>query len=134
MTYEFQSGDYIRFKRIVQPEQKVRHRTDYKTGRPIAVPEIPEQVLPQSGDGQIIKLAKNIRKVKVGTSDRTGTPIYEKYKVARVAAGSHLGVVTAILDDAELAAKPLTMDLGIEAVDSKGARPNMYGTEAGGLS
>lgn len=127
MSYEFQSGDFIKFHRIIQPAQKVRFKTDYATGRPIAVPEIPEQVLPQSGDGQIIKLAKGIRKVKVGVSPQTKNPIYEKFRVARVAAGSHLGVVTAILDDAELTAKPLQMDLGVESTDPVDRAPSMYG-------
>lgn len=126
--YEFQSGDYIAFNRIVQPEQKCRFTTDYSTGRPIAQPAVPEQVLPQRGDGQIIKLAKTKRKVR-----NLQTNEMERFTVARVAAGSHLGVVTAILDDAELRAKPLVMDLGIanEAQDT-GAKPGMYGTDARG--
>jgi hypothetical protein len=126
--YEFQSGDYIAFHRIVQPEQKCRFKTDYATGRPIAVPAIPEQVLPQAGDGQIIKLAKTKRKVR-----DLKTNEMHRYTVARVAAGSHLGVVTAILDDAELRAKPLVMDLGLsnESQDT-GAKPGMYGTDARG--
>ena len=128
--YEFQSGDYIAFHRIVQPEQKCRFKTDYATGRPIAVPAIPEQVLPQAGDGQIIKLAKTKRKVR-----DLKTNEMHRYTVARVAAGSHLGVVTAILDDAELRAKPLTMDFGIEH-DPKDTShgPSQYGTDARGLA
>lgn len=122
MTYAFQEQDYIRFHRIVRPESKCRFRTDYKTGRPIAIPSIPEQVLPQSGEGQIVKLAKSKRKVDG-----------ETFTVARVAAGSHLGVVTAILDDAELVAKPLTMDLGIEATDSSPTH-NVYSSDAKGIS
>lgn len=123
--YQFESGDYIVFKRIIQPERKVSHRSN-GTARAVVVPAVPEQVLPQRGDGQIIKLAKTPRRVKVGIS-KIGTPIYETYSVARVAAGSQLGVVTAILDDAELAAKPLTMDLGIDATDPAESRPSMYG-------
>lgn len=126
--YQFESGDYIAFNRIIQPEQKCRFKTDYATGRPIAVPAIPEQVLPQAGDGQIIKLAKTKRKVR-----NLKTNEMERFTVARVHAGSHLGVVTAILDDAELRAKPLTMDMGLDNEPTdRVSGPGMYGTDARG--
>lgn len=125
--YEFQSDDYIYFHRIIRPESKVSFSTDYKTGRPIANPQIPEQVLPQRGQGQIIKLAKAKRKVR-----NLKTNEMERFTVARVASGQ--GVVTAILDDATLMAKPLTMDLGIEHVDPKDIGPSQYGTDAKGLA
>lgn len=127
MMYQFQSGDYIRFKRTVQPEQKAGFKTDYSTGLAIAKPTAPEQVLPQGGDGLIIKLAKTKRKVR-----NLVTNEMECFTVARVAAGAHLGVVTAILDDAELAAKQLTMDLVIESVEPEVTRASMYGTDSKG--
>lgn len=80
-------GDNITFTSIVRGKQKCGFRTDHRTGRAIATPEIPEQVLPQRGQGQVLGEIK-VRKVN-------GT----KYHTVRVAAGSPLGTVTAILDE-----------------------------------
>jgi hypothetical protein len=110
----FEVGDYISFERIVHPKVGVKFRTNYETGGPICLPEIPEQILPQRGAGQILKIATKPRRVGG-----------EKLATARVAAGSGLGTVTAILDDATLTAKPLTMfDLEPEA-----GSQTMYGTD-----
>lgn len=128
MSYKFEQGDYIFFKRIVQPEKKFGYKPG-PNGRAIVTPQIPEQVLPQGGEGQIIKLSKAQKKVLVDRT-KTGQPIYQKFTVARVASG--MGVVTAILDDATLAAKPLTMDLGIEATDPSDAGTKMYDTDSKG--
>lgn len=122
-TYEFQPGDYIVFTRTIQPARDVRHRTDYKTGRPIVVPAIPEQVLPQGGEGQIIRVLSAPRKVDG-----------KVYQAARVQCAKHLGVQTVVLDDATLAAKPLTMDLGIEAVDPQTHGPSIYSSDAKGIA
>jgi len=119
MTYVFESGDYIRFNRIYRGESPVRFRTDYATGRPIAEPQIPEQVLPQSGGGQILKLAKEQKKVR-----NLQTNEMERFWTARVASGN--GVVTAILDDATLEAKPMTM-FDIAPVDPDQQKFNQYG-------
>lgn len=129
--YEFEPNDYILFKRIVQPEKKFSYRTDPASGRAIVVPGIPEQVLPQGGEGQIAKIQAKPRKVLV---DRTkhGEPVYESYRTATVLAGSHLGRVCAILDDATLQAKPLTLDMGLDNDATPGAGPGMYGTDAMG--
>lgn len=110
----FQVGDYIEFQRIVQPKRDVKFRTNYETGAPICLPEIPEQILPQRGSGQITKIAAKPRRVSG-----------EKLATARVAAGSSLGNVTAILDDAVLAARPLT----IFDVEQTTEAQTMYGTD-----
>lgn len=116
----FEVGDYIEFTRIIQPKQPVRFRTNYETGAPICLPEIPEQVLPQRGQGQIVKFTKERR--VAGT----------KYEVASVSAGSALGTVIAILEDAVLVGKPLTMfDL---APDTKDSGPNVYSSDAKGIA
>lgn len=118
MSYKFEPGDYIFFKRIVQPEKKFGYKPG-PNGRAIVTPAIAEQVLPQGGEGQIIKLLKTQKKVN-----------NQKFNCARVASG--MGVVTAILDDATLAAKPLTMDLGVEATDPSENATKMYDTDSKG--
>lgn len=113
--YEFQVGDYIAFNRIIQPEQKCRFRTDYDTGKPIAIPATPEQVLPQRGQAQIVSISK-------GEKNVDGV----KYRVARAHAGKPLGVVTVILDDAILVAKQQGL-FEMALVEEDGY--NVYGTE-----
>lgn len=121
MSYEFQPGDYIAFKRIIQPEQQCRFKTDYATGRPIAVPGIPEQILPQSGEACIVSISKGMKKVGG-----------RKYRVARAQAGKPLGVVTVILEDATLVAKQDSLfDMAPEA--EKGLF-NQYGGDAKGIA
>lgn len=115
----FEPGDYIAFTRIVHAKQDVRHRTDYATGRPVVVPEVPEQVLPQAGQGQVQRIVKAPRKVNG-----------QAYATARVACGKPLGTVTAIIDDAVLIAKQQSLfDMEPSKIDARGA---MYGTDAKG--
>ncbi len=119
MSYVFQQGDYIKFQRIIQAKREVGHRTDYETGKAIVVPEIPEQVLPQSGEGVIVKLSKP-RKVKD-----------EKFNVAQVYAGNPLGKVCAILDDAILVGKQGSL---FEAEAASGGAKSIYTSDAKGIA
>lgn len=119
MTYQFQPGDYIRFKRIVRGKTSVRFSTDYDTGRPIAHPEIPEQVLPQEGEGLVVGEPK-IKKVKG-----------EKYTVIKVQAPKPLGKVNAVVEDAILVAKQDSL-FDMAPVEKSG--PNVYGADAKGIA
>ena len=119
MTYQFQPGDYIRFTRIVRGKSGVRFSTDYTTGRAIAHPEIPEQVLPQEGSGRVIGEQK-IKKVKG-----------EKFAVIKVDAGKPIGQVNVIVDDAILVAK---QDSLFEMAPVDVAGPNVYGSDAKGIA
>lgn len=116
----FEVGDYIEFSRIIQPKRPVRFRTNYETGAPICLPEIPEQVLPQRGQGQIVNLKDGPRRVKG-----------ESYTVARVNAGVPLGFVTVILDDAVLVGKQQGL---FELDEVKDTGPNVYGSDAKGIA
>lgn len=118
MTYQFEKGDYVRFKRVVHAKKPCGFKPG-PNGRAIATPEIPEQILQQEGEGELLSIAKTVKKVGG-----------EKVQTGRVA--STVGLVTAVLDDAILQAKPMTLDLGIEAVDT--AAPSIYGTDAKGVS
>jgi hypothetical protein len=121
MSYEFQNGDYIEFKRIVHAEQSVRHATDYATGRPKVVPASPEQILPQAGNAQILRIIKEPRRVK------TPSGVVE-VQTARAAAGAPLGTVTVVLDDAILVAKQQGLfDMAVEQ-----SAESMYGVDAKG--
>jgi hypothetical protein len=116
--YQFQVGDYVRFTRIVHPKKACGFKPG-PGGRAIATPEIPEQILQQSGEGELLSIAKTPKKVQG-----------EKVRTGRVA--STAGVVSAILDDATLTALPMRMDLGVEATDPQA--PNIYSTDAKSVS
>jgi hypothetical protein len=115
----FEVGDYIEFTRIVHGKRGVRHRTDYDTGRAIVVPEIPEQVLPQGGEGQVVGPSRQ-RRVNG-----------ESYTTASVYAGKPLGKVIAILDDAILVGKQQSL---FEVDEVKEVGPNVYGSDAKGIA
>lgn len=120
MMYVFQVGDYIAFNRIVQNERAFSFRTDFSTGKAIVTPAIPEQILPQGGEGQIVSIAKKLRVVGG-----------EKFRVGRAVAGKPLGTVTVILDDAVLVAKQESLFDMAPVVE---AGRNVYSGDAKGIA
>lgn len=122
MTYQFQVGDYIQFTRIVQPKKKCGFRTDFNTGRVIATPEIPEQILPQRGEARILKVYGEPKKVD-------GV----KYATAKAEAGKPLGQVRVVLDDAILVAKQDGLFDATE-LDVADVGPSIYSTDAKSVS
>lgn len=127
MTYVFQVGDYIKFERIYVSAKDVGHRTDHATGRAIVVPARHAQVLPQSGQGQIVRIAKSAKKMEV-PGPRGGKKI-ERIWTAQVAAGPVLKTVSAVLNEATLAAKQEGL-FQMDAVEQSGS--GMYRQDAKG--
>lgn len=122
MSYVFQVGDYIKFERIYVSAKDVGHRTDHATGRAIVVPARHAQVLPQSGQGQIVRIAKSAKKMEVGKK-------IERIWTAQVAAGPVLKTVSAVLNEATLAAKQEGL-FQMDAVEQSGS--GMYRQDAKG--
>lgn len=117
--YEFAVGDYIKFQRVVHGKKTAGFRTMPGTGRAVATPQIPEQIMPQRGEGHVTSIAKHPKRIGA-----------VKIRTARVYAGSELKTVTAILDDAVLAAKQQGL---FELEPTRGDGSNsMYGTDAKG--
>lgn len=120
MTYEFQQGDRIVFTERVHPKIKCGFRTDHATGRPIGTPEVPRQIVPQRGEGTVIGPVKD---EKVNG---------RKVKTVKVHAGSPLGNIVVVADDAVLTAHPLTLDFEVAQTPQHG--PSQYGTDAKGIA
>lgn len=106
-TYDFVKGDTIRFTRIYYPKRPSRVVSTPGAARAIVEPEIPAQILPQTGEGAIAEVHKEPRKLTTKTLDKYGNTDLkvETVRTAKVHAGAGLGYVAAVLDDAILVAK-----------------------------
>lgn len=112
--YELRVGDYIEFTRIIRPAKKGRWERGSLFGTHW-IHEIPEAVINEPGSGRIEKIGKDR---KIGD---------DRFRVARVATGAWMGVVTAVLDDAVLIGKQMTLEVGNESAPEHG--PSVYGTD-----
>lgn len=89
MSTEIDKGDYVRFWRIVKPAVKSGSRDS--TGKRHLYTVEEATIIAWSGSGLVTSVAKNARKIDG-----------EKVRTARVDAGKPLGMVTAVLDDAQI--------------------------------
>lgn len=131
MSYELQVGDYVNFTRVVFSEKISKAIIDPGSPRAKLSPHIPEQIIEQAGSGQIVSIAKSKKKVKRTKFNRKGELVVhvDEVQTARIAAGVGLGTVTAVLDDATLAAKQGGL-FDMAPVDTKAV--GMYSQEADG--
>lgn len=97
-------GDVIRFTRYVQPPLTKTLR-DASGGRHTRVTD-DAKVIKHGGIGTVSSLSKHHKNID-------GV----KYRVARVNAGSLLGTVTAILDDAVIVGVQQSMELNDRRID-----------------
>lgn len=118
---DFQVGDRVSFTERVHPKVKCGFRYHAESGKTIATPEVPQQIVAQKGEGIVTRTA---REAKVNG---------RKVTTLKVHAGSGLGEIVIVADDAVLTAHPLTLDVGdLPAPNHRG--PSMYGSDAKGIA
>lgn len=118
---DFVKGDRVSFTERVHPKVSCGFRYHAESGKPIATPEIPKQIVQQRGEGIVTREAKE-EKVN-------GRKVW----TLKVHAGSGLGEIVIVADDAVLTAHPLTLDVGdLPAPNHRG--PSMYGSDAKGIA